>query len=92
MMLFRRQWLLLVARCEVAGHDKPSKAYIAAGAMCLKDETFTDPAGGSSAAPLKSVDHEMLPCHEHVRLDGEIAHNAGDVLGLAEASHGNPGG
>jgi hypothetical protein len=34
-----------------------------------------------SAAPLKSIDHEMLAGHEHMRLDGQIAHDAGDVLG-----------
>jgi hypothetical protein len=33
-----------------------------------------------SAAPLKSIDHEMLAGHEHMRLDGQIAHDAGDVL------------
>jgi hypothetical protein len=32
----------------------------------------------------------MLAGHEHVRLDGEIAHDAGDVLRPAHPSHGNP--
>jgi hypothetical protein len=42
-----------------------------------------------SAAPLKSIDHEMLAGHEHMRLDGQIAHDAGNVLRRADPSHGN---
>jgi hypothetical protein len=42
-----------------------------------------------SAAPLKSIDHEMMAGHEQMRLDGQIAHDAGDVLRCADPSHGN---
>src|ERR1700726_2880852 len=45
-----------------------------------------------SAAPLKSIDHEMLAGHEHMRLGGQIAHDAGDVLGRTDPAQGNSGG
>src|SRR6202140_1001468 len=45
-----------------------------------------------SAAPLKSVDHEMLAGHVYMRLDGQIAHDAGDVLGRTDPAQGNSGG
>jgi len=79
MMLFRRNDFLLVARCEVAGHDKPSKAYNRGRWPAAARRWHL-----SSSIEIRRPRNVAL--HELVRLDGEIAHNAGDVLGLAEAS------
>jgi hypothetical protein len=56
-----------------------------------KFSAFRPRAGAQlySAAPLKSIDQEMLAGHEHMRLDGQIAHDASDILRRADPSHGN---
>jgi len=73
-------------------HCKPASESRALGLEWWYQFFFAIECAGAqlcSAAPLKSIDHEMLAGHEHMRLDGQIAHDAGDVLRRADPSHGN---